>query len=238
MYLRNVLLDIKDRLRPITRDLGLRHKLRSANFDDLCLCFERTDEDGILWRAPVTFVFPSAENTGQKELTWEHVRVGVEKVTIRPIGDNGWIQYVGAADNCGEPIGKGERFKTMNAALKGAAVALHLYPLAPVDLYVPFVIEDVEAGDMWPHLRRQCRQAGIHEINFGRSKDKSEFFSFKFHESLIEIVYRAPPAYHADIVIDGQVRATQNNSNRWRILSYLEMYLEDIERESASRHRR
>ncbi|WP_326912857.1 hypothetical protein [Rhizobium johnstonii] len=204
LYLKKCLLEIKDRLGPVTKELGLQHRLGKGHCDDLCLFFERTDADGLIWRAPVSFIFPPRSATGQKEITWEHVRLGLQETVAEPIGTNGWLSFVGYVELEGSPIEPGTRIPTLDSAFELAADHLQRFPLVPQDINVAGVVDDGDLADLWARLEDECRARGVERVDVGRNVDTDEFYSFHYEGSQVEIVYRGN---EANFLIDGEIQA-------------------------------
>ncbi|MGR9148092.1 hypothetical protein ACU8MT_01350 [Rhizobium leguminosarum] len=226
LYLKKCLLEIKDRLGPVTKELGLQHKLGKGHCGDLCLFFESSDADGIIWRAPVSFTFPPQSAIGQEEITWDRVRIGLQETAVEPIGTNGWVSFVGYADLEGSPIEAGTRIPTLDSAFEQAAEYLRQFPLIPEDINVPGVVDDGDLADIWKRLEAECRARGVEHVDVGRKGGTDEFYSFRYEGSKVEIVYRGN---EAEFVINGEVQAAVPKHEPRKVLLELRWNLQSID---------
>lgn len=225
-YLKKCLLEIKARLGPLTKELGLQHKLGRGHCDDWCLFFERTDADGVVWRAPVNFTFPPRSETGQQEITWDNVRIGLVETVVEKIGTNGWVSFVGNLDLEGLPIGAGSLVPDVDAAFAQAAEYLRQFPLFPEDINLSGVVDDGDLADFWKKLEPECQARGIEQIDVGRNNDGDEFYSFCYEGSNVEILYRGD---ETAFLIDGEVRARSSKNDIRNVLLKLKTILCSME---------
>ncbi|WP_027668922.1 hypothetical protein [Rhizobium leguminosarum] len=200
--LRKCLLEITDRLGPLADELGLRHRLGTKN-DEFYLFFERRDEKGVVWKAPVIFMFPPALTREDIDDTWSDVRIGLSEPVVKPIGTNGWVCFDGHFDDCGEPIGPNAGIRSKEDAFELAETALREFPLVPDDA-VYGVIEDLSLADVWDGLRQTCAEHGVEQIDVGRDDKGDEFFRFEHVGCVIEILYTGNVAR---FLVDGEVQA-------------------------------
>ncbi|MDM9627841.1 hypothetical protein QTL95_18275 [Rhizobium sp. S152] len=204
MYVRKRLMEIKERLGPVTRELGLRHSLRKTADDELVLCFDRRDENGVRWVSPTCFIFPSAKWTREDEISWKHVMLDLDETVSYPIGTNGWVFYERDFNMlCGHPVAPAETDAEVDRAFELAAENLRGQALAPraFGLDLPYVIGDIDIGQLWEFLEPECRRRNIEQVAVIRREDRKEAYVFEFEGRSFEIEYREGRAV---LLEDGQ----------------------------------
>lgn len=217
-YLKNRLNEIEAILGPLTIELGLKPRLRRGE-DIAYLTFEREDEHGVVWHAPVKFVFPLSKYTGQKEITWDNVRLQTVSVEIVPVGTNGWSYYSGDVSGYGEPmvsLGYPED-GTLERAFEEAKSSFLEYSLIP-EYDAPGVIENTELVAIWPELRQICLENAVEQIDVGRDADRNEFYRFEHEGRVVELVYD----------VGCKVKLLVDQAQRWTGSHY---DFQDVERE-------
>ena len=205
MYVRKRLMEIKQRLGPVTRELGLRHSLRKTFEDELVLCFDRRDENGVRWVSPTCFIFPPAKWTREDEITWKHVMLDLDETVSYPVGTNGWIFY--ERDFCmlwGHPVAPGETDAQVDRAFELAAENLRGQALAPqaFGLDLPYVVSDIDIGQLWEFLAPECRRRNIEQVDVIRRDGGKEAYVFEYAGRSFEVEYRERRAV---LLKDGQV---------------------------------
>ncbi len=194
MYLKRCLLEIKDRLRPTTRELGLRHTLGRGHCDDLCLFFDRRDANGLIWRSPVSFTFPPASETGEAEISWKNVKMGVLETVVVPVGNNGWVFYDNDInDKFGELIAPDGDAAMVDEAFHVAReqlTAQALSPVYPLGTVLPKIVSDPDVGEFWFWLGPECDRRGIADVEVVRNEDQTESYRFHFEGQDLEIAFR------------------------------------------------
>ncbi|MBY5716676.1 hypothetical protein HFO33_08740 [Rhizobium leguminosarum] len=234
MYLRRCLLEIRDRLRPTTLKLGLRHTLGRGNHDDLCLFFERRDENGVLWRSPVSFTFPPASETGEREISWKNVRMGLQENVVTPVGTNGWVFYESDNnDTFGELFAPDGGDAEVKEAFELAKDQILEQALAPVDAVLPMVVSDPYLGEFWFWLGPECDRRGVAETDVVRNDDGAESYRFHFERRALEIAYLAQ---QVDLLCDdGVVRELGPNCEPVMVIEELRRMLDTMSYRSNPR---
>ncbi|MBO9198137.1 hypothetical protein J5277_28825 [Rhizobium sp. 16-449-1b] len=226
MHFRNCLLEIEERLGPIIDELGLEQRIHETSFGEFVLYFEIVDSAGAVWRAPVTFIFPSSLGEGEKDLDWNRVKFGLVEPKVQPVGTNGWVHYFGEPDNLGEPIDENGTFPTLDAAFAIFAHALRNYALVPVGTHLPNVVYNSDIAELWQQLELECHARGIEVVEFGRRMDNAEFLSFTLADLRIEIIAHLQDA---SITVDGDVvYATSRGLEVHQMMEELLWTMEDI----------
>ena len=199
--LRKCLLEIKERLGPLTKELGLRHRL-SMDGDEFRLFFERKDNNGVVWKAPVIFTFPPASTRQEIDDTWSKVRIRFTEAVAKPVGTNGWVCFDGPDYEL--TIGQqNNQIPSIDIAFEAAESTLREFPLMPDDM-VSGVIEVGPLDDIWQTLRSICSDHGVEEIDVDRTGNGDEFFCLEYDGSAIEIVFSGDKA---KFLVDGEVES-------------------------------
>lgn len=203
MYLTGRLRDIYERLGPTLKERGLRLRLTGPNSEHY-LFFQRTDEDGVVWRSPVNFVFQSQEYTKMKEPTWDSgtIFLGAGQSSIEPIGTNGWISvWEGYTQHC-MSVGHDEAFETWDEAFKDAEQRLRDCPLVPQKTCLHGILDDDMLASLWPVIEKICNAHGIEEINVGRDDLECEYYEFEY----LGVSFRLLVDFDemANVVVDGR----------------------------------
>ena len=203
MYLRKCLLHIKERLGPVTKELGLRHTLGKGHDDDICLFFDRRDENGVRWRSMLSFTFPPSRRTGEAELSLENVRMGINVPEVIPVGTNGWIHYVNdLMDLDGTALSRWAAGGPLDAAFDIAAEYLREHRLVPERFDLPKVVSLGDFGQLWQYLEPELRKRGVETVDVSRPDEWVEVYSFEFAGHRAVIVFRLETA---ELLIDGVV---------------------------------
>ncbi|MGW9231080.1 hypothetical protein ACWGPT_09455 [Pseudorhizobium sp. NPDC055634] len=223
MYLKKCLLHIKERLGPVTKELGLRHTLGKGHDDDICLFFDRRDENGILWRSMLSFTFPPARLTPEKELSWQNVRLGIDVPEVISVGTNGWIHYVNEMmDLEGTALSRWVKGGPLDAVFDIAAGYLREHPLVPERFDLPKIVSLGDFGQLWRYLEPELRKRGVETVDVSRPEEWVEVYSFEFEGHRAEIIFQLETAA---LLIDGVVvhkGTSYNDSDKLiRTLSYL-----------------
>ncbi|MGO7897985.1 hypothetical protein ACC719_11005 [Rhizobium ruizarguesonis] len=205
MYLRKRLLEIKKRIGPVTKELGLKHTLARMNSDNYHLFFERKDRNGVLWRAATCFTFDCEGMTGLKEITWDHIQIGLVETSVVNIGDNGWIAFHGDWPGRGFYDVNDRSLGSVEIALDAVEDALRRNPLVPQNYGLSNVMDSRDMINLWPYLEPACRNREIDRVEVGRDIEGNEFYRFEHQGSVVEIV-RGQQRLH--VVIDGEIRTT------------------------------
>jgi len=217
-YLKNRLLEIKERLGPLTHQLGLKHRLRRDK-ETAYLYFEQADNNETLWHSSVIFVFPLSPLTGEKEISWSNVRLAISGVHVDQIGDNGWVRYRGGGDNVGEPV------TSVDKAFADARAGLQEIPLVP-EYFAPGILENDELADIWERLRTACLEHGVNHIEVSRDADQNESYSLEFDGHSIEIIYVSD---YVRFMVDGEHVRTASKWNSNSVLLQLEWVFRDLQ---------
>lgn len=202
MYLRNCLLEIKERLGRMTKERGLRHRLEALHGDQHIMVFDQRDEDGVLWRAPVSFTFPPPSVTGQTELTFDKVLYGHGESVRMSVGTNGATYCEGYIEQDGHPICSSD-IPTVSDAFRLARTRLKM-PLFPVQEDLPGYMHDRDIALLWPALNRVRKQFGIEHFEVHRRADSDwrEAYHFEYLEKQMEI--RSDKYWKIELVVDGE----------------------------------
>ncbi|MDV4160520.1 hypothetical protein R1538_05220 [Rhizobium leguminosarum] len=219
-------MEIKERLGPLTKALGLQHRLGMGHCDDVCLFFERKDENGVVWRAPVSFTFPPSSYTGQKGITWEHVRIGLVETVAEPIGTNGWVSFVGFPNLEGMLVGPEGSIPTWDVAFDEAAEYLREYPLVPEEINLPGIVDEADLAEVWQKLQAMCRARGVEQIEVQRNADSDESYHFQYEGSRVEIRYSGDDAH---FLINEELSSTAPSHDLRKVLFELEESFQRIE---------
>lgn len=205
MYLRKRLMEIKKRIGPVTKELGLKHTLAQMNSDNYHLFFERKDRNGVLWRSATCFTFDCERMTGLKEITWDHIQIGLVETRAVAIGDNGWVAHHGDWPGRGFYNVDDRRLGSVELAFDAVEDALRRYPLVPQNYGLPKIMDSRDMIDLWPYLEPACRNRGFDHVEVGRDLEGNEFYRFEDQDSVFEIV-KGQQRVH--VVIDDEIRAT------------------------------
>jgi hypothetical protein len=204
MYLRKRLLEIRERLGPISRELGLRHTLGRGHDDDLVLYFDRRDGSGIRWQSPTCFIFPPASVTGEDEITWKNVLIELDETVVFPVGTNGWTFYEHDFLSCqGSPVAPNGTTDEVDEAFEDAAENLRNQALAPKGgVILPFIVSDKDIGELWQFLEPECRRRDIDRVHVVRKTHGQEVYAFEYVGRTFEIAYTDGQAF---LFEDGQM---------------------------------
>ncbi|MDM9627844.1 hypothetical protein QTL95_18290 [Rhizobium sp. S152] len=199
-YLEKRLQEIDQRLGAITADLGLTPKMEVIN-RQYHLFFQKVDDSGNIYRSTVSFIFEPPARTGEAEVSWDNVKLGLCESSMIAVGSNGWVHYLGDYDYQGYTIGKGEYIETWERAFELAADGLRRYPLVPQGLGYPFILDDGEMGDLWVKLEPICLERGIDDVYVGRDDERWEFFEFDYAGARFQLIDRG---FEIDLCKDGE----------------------------------
>jgi hypothetical protein len=190
MYVEAYLAEIEARLGPILGEQGLETVLDDSD-SYYYVFFQRTDENGLIWRSPVSFCITSPEESGRTEPDWSVETIALNKGSSRvfSVGTNGWVQYDGRWSGDGYWTAEGADFNDWDETFEAAAHGLMTYPLVPEEEDVPGILSEGNMYVFWPLLRDSCSQRGIDDVEVHRNAKGHEYFQFEYMGSTFEVVW-------------------------------------------------
>jgi hypothetical protein len=224
--LRKCLLEIRERLGPLIKELGLRQRL-GMKHGEFWLHIERRDENGVVWKAPVFFVFPPASSREDIDDTWSSVRVGLSEPIAKPVGTNGWVCFEGQYEYEGEPIGPKADIRSVEQALELAASTLQDFPLVPDDV-VDGVIECHCLSWIWDDLRMICDDRGVEQVHVKRDEKGYESFYFDHGDRMVEMRCIGD---NVQFFLNGELLASAYHYNRREVRDAMAWTFEQIDEE-------
>lgn len=189
MYFKSSLAEIERRLGPVFRERGLRMCLEGT--EERHLYFQRTDEDGLVWRSPLTFIFMDPERSKFRKASFatNSIVLGTGRSETHHIGTNGWVHIIGGPSSHFTEIGERGRFKTWDDAFTHAATVLFADPLVPKEFGLNGIVDSYWMFRFWEHLQEIAQERGIERIDVGRMDSETEFFHFEYEGSEFRIVF-------------------------------------------------
>ncbi|MGO7367508.1 hypothetical protein ACCT04_01550 [Rhizobium ruizarguesonis] len=140
-----------------------------------------------------------------KEITWDHIQIGLVETSVVNIGDNGWIAFHGDWPGRGFYDVNDRSLGSVEIALDAVEDALRRNPLVPQNYGLSNVMDSRDMINLWPYLEPACRNREIDRVEVGRDIEGNEFYRFEHQGSVVEIV-RGQQRLH--VVIDGEIRTT------------------------------
>ncbi|WP_438748232.1 hypothetical protein [Pararhizobium sp. O133] len=188
MYFKASLVEINRRLGPVLKELGLRMRLEGQ--EERHLYFQRTDENGLVWRSPLSFIFMDPERSGIPEATFANnsIVLGGGRSQMHAVGTNGWVHFVGGWSLNFHEIGR-QDFKTWDDAFEHAAMVLLEDPLVPEGYGLPTILDDGQMFMFWGKLRDLAKERGIEDIEVGRIDQDREFYEFEYQGAQFRLVF-------------------------------------------------
>ncbi|MGO7910686.1 hypothetical protein ACC702_03790 [Rhizobium ruizarguesonis] len=189
MYFKASLVEIERRLGPVLKELGLRMRLEGR--EERYLYFQKTDENGLVWRSPLSFIFMDPQRSGIPEATFANnsIGLGAGRAQKHSVGTNGWVHYVGGWSLRFHEIRKGGDFRTWDDAFEHAAHVLLEDPLVPEGYGLPKILDDGQMFMFWEILQDLAEERAIEDIEVGRIDLYREFYEFEYHGSQFRLVF-------------------------------------------------
>ncbi|MFS2154407.1 hypothetical protein [Rhizobium sp. Rhizsp42] len=172
------------------------------------------------------FIFPGVDGAIPTEFDWDLVKVGFAETIALPIGNSGWTIYNGFRNVAGDPIQEGSSIPTIEAAFELAGDVLRNYPIIPLNLNVPYELNDGETFEFWTcFLEPLLASREIEDIAV--SRDAKGVVSFAFSHRDAAVTLRTGRV--AEIAVDGVVVDSVRYIDQERLIDSLEQRLSELD---------